>query len=271
MTYREELWVPEKERSSEINISRVAQIGIKILVSHMGGSQLPEAIFRAKKAHMKTKKSFPQSGPRPEAQRGRGLPGNSRVFPSFQKVTPVGSTIRCLLFFFFLPWTFIVHLISSEIVGNPMWFVWGLIGMLVGPFFAEKLSPEELKLTWKLSVALPGLPVPTVGKMGWQKLTARRREVTGPESRQKQQMVDLLMYMIIPTAGHPDVLQQQALACRPRFTPDSPQSLCPCPRTPSLYRTWIPTCPWCADALRFGARVKENSLGYKSSWEPDDY
>lgn len=38
--------------------------------------------------------------------------------------------------------------------------------MLVGPFFAEKLSPEELKLTWKLSVALPGLPVPTVGKMG---------------------------------------------------------------------------------------------------------
>lgn len=35
------------------------------------------------------------------------------VFP----VTPVESVVRCLLFFF-LPWTFIVHFISSDFVTN---------------------------------------------------------------------------------------------------------------------------------------------------------
>lgn len=63
MTHKGGLWVPGKERSAEIDVSRVSQIRIEILVSRTRWSQLPEDSLAAREAHVGIKAVIPTTGP----------------------------------------------------------------------------------------------------------------------------------------------------------------------------------------------------------------
>ena len=126
-----------------------------------------------------------------------------------------------------------------------------------GSFLMGELSPKELNpISLKHLVARNRFANSYWGKMWWQKLTARRREVTWfqmPAETANNWSAMLCDYL------HPE---KQAQVSSRRFTPGCPQSLF----LSRLYRKWTATCPWSGAVSRSGVKDTENSLDYKSSW-----
>lgn len=200
---------------------------------------------------MRTKEVVPSQGPKLKLRERERVAWQPRSLPVFQ-APPPSRTWQDFSFFFS----------SLDFSLDFIWNYWGLIRIIphgeTEPRGAKVHVIEAFGYTYGFTNSYCGQNVMTktseLGERRWH----------GPKCLQKQ-VINLLMCMISLTAGHPDVLENQALASSPRFTPDCLMSLClPGPQVSNLYRKWTSTCLLCGAVLRFGLRVKENSLDYKS-------
>lgn len=95
-TYREGLWGPGKERSSEIDTNQGSTNQDRDSGHTCGMISAATGHLAARKAHMRTKEVIPTVRALTEPQKGRGC--LATVIFLFFSVAPVKSMVRCLLF-----------------------------------------------------------------------------------------------------------------------------------------------------------------------------